>query len=75
MRASPAGDPAIEKFAGARPYIFSYQGGEQGKSNCIQTPIRFMYPKLRANTDKVPGAAKTNMIAEHTKGAPKWMMP
>ena len=75
IRASPAGDPAIEKFAGARPYMFSYHGGEQGNNSCIETPTRFMYPKLRAKADSVPGAAKTNMIAEQTNGAPKCIMP
>lgn len=75
MRASPAGDPPIEKSAGARPYMFSYHGGEHGNNNCIVTPARFMYPKLRAKTDRVPGAAKTNIIAEHTNGAAKWIMP
>ena len=55
--------------------MFSYQGGEHGKVNCIATPIRFIQPKLFANIGTVPGAAKMNMMAEQTAGAPKWIMP
>ena len=39
------------------------------------TPIRFIYPKLLANTGSVPGEAKMKIIPEQTKGAPKCMMP
>lgn len=42
---------------------------------CIATPVMFMKPKVRAKAGVVPGAAKMNMIAEQTKGAPKCVMP
>lgn len=55
--------------------MFSYHGGEHGNVNCIATPIRFIQPKLFANIGTVPGAAKMNMMIEHTTGAPKWIIP
>jgi hypothetical protein len=39
------------------------------------TAVRFMYPKLLANTGSVPGGAKRNNTPEHMTGAPKWMIP
>ena len=39
------------------------------------TPIRFMYPKLRAKTGSVPGGPHMNIRAEHTTGAPKCIIP
>lgn len=50
-------------------------GGEHGKRSCINTPVKLMYPKLRANTGRVPGGAKKKRTPEHTTGAPKWIMP
>ena len=50
-------------------------GGEQGNKSCIRTPVRDMYPKLRANTGREPGGAKRKRTAEHTTGAPKWIIP
>ena len=75
IAAKPAGEPLTEYVAGTSPYLFSYHGGEHGKVNCIATPIRFIQPKLFANIGVVPGAAKTNMIAEQTTGAPKCIKP
>ena len=58
-------------MAGAKPYRFSYHGGEQGKNNCISTPVKFIYPNAFAKVGVVPGGPKKNMRAEQTKGAPK----
>ena len=55
--------------------MFSYHGGEHGNSSCIETPTRFMYPKLLAKTGSVPGDANTNNMIEQTTGAPKCIMP
>lgn len=70
-RARPAGDPGMPYSAGTRPFSFSYQGGVQGKQSWIVTPKILIQPKVRANVGAVPGAAKMNMIREHTTGAPK----
>jgi hypothetical protein len=50
-------------------------GGEHGKNSCIITPVKLMYPKLRANTGRVPGGPKMKRIPAQTIGAPKWIMP
>jgi len=50
-------------------------GGEHGKRSWISTPVKLMYPKLRAKTGSVPGGAKRNRTRAHTTGAPKWIMP
>jgi hypothetical protein len=50
-------------------------GGEHGKRSCIKTPVKLMYPKLRAKTGRVPGGAKMNKTPQQTTGAPKCMMP
>lgn len=55
--------------------MFSYQGGEQGRRSCVITPRRFMYPKVRAKTGRVPGGPKMKRKMETTKGAPKCVMP
>ena len=75
IAAKPAGEPLTAYVAGTSPYLFSYQGGEHGKVNCIATPIKFIQPKLFANIGVVPGAAKTKMIPEQTTGAPKCIIP
>ena len=75
IAAKPAGEPLTAYVAGTSPYLFSYQGGEHGNVNCIATPTKFIQPKLLAKIGTVPGAAKTNMIAEQTTGAPKCIIP
>jgi len=62
-------------LAGARPYMFSYHGGEHGKMSWIATPAKFIYPKALAKVGVVPGGPKMNIKPEHTKGAPKCVNP
>ncbi len=39
------------------------------------TPIKFIYPKLRAKTAALVGGPKSQIRAVQTNGAPKCMMP